>query len=305
MAIIFDGQAFAEKKIGELSKKVAELKNMGIHPKLASILVGEDPASKLYVSLKKKKAEGIGAEMDVYFLKEKELTETILALIDSLNIDPTVCGIMIQLPLPSYFSKEEKEEIINSIKKEKDVDGLREDSSFLHPTSKAVVDVINESKKQIDYGSSAVVCVVGATGMVGRPLVTELKKEGYRVIACTHDTKDLKEKTLKADILISTTGKPNLITKDMVKKGAVLIDVGSPKGDVDPEVYEVAGFITPVPGGIGPITISCLFENLVKASSGYNYLIRTYSNQDINEFIKLDKDESKSLNNRDAFLNHL
>lgn len=268
MTIIFDGRAFAEKKILELDKKVAVLKNKGIHPKLASILIGDDPASKLYVTLKKKKAQAIGAEMDVYFLKEKENIETILALIDSLNSDDSVYGIMVQLPLPPNFSKEDKEEIINLIKKEKDVDGLREGSLFLHPTSKAVIDVIEESKKTADYGTNTIVCVVGATGMVGRPLVSQLKKEGYEVSECNHDTKDLKEKTLQADILISTTGISNLITSDMVKKGATVIDVGSPRGDVDSGVSEVAGFLTLVPGGIGPITIASLLENLVKASQG-------------------------------------
>ena len=166
MTTVFDGRVYAAGKILELDKEVAKLKNQGIHPKLASVLVGEDPASKLYVSLKKKRVEGIGAEMDVYFLKEKENIETILALIDSLNSDPTVYGIMVQLPLPPNFSKEDKEEIISSIRKEKDVDGLRKDSPFLHPTSKAVIDVIDESKKDIDYKRSLVVCVVGATGMV-------------------------------------------------------------------------------------------------------------------------------------------
>lgn len=266
MATIFDGRAYAARKILELDKEVVILKNRGIYPKLASIIVGEDPASKLYVSLKKKKAEGIGAEMDIYFLKEKENIETILALIDSLNSDPTVYGIMVQLPLPANFSKGDKEEIINSIKKEKDVDGLREGSLFLHPTSKAVIDIINESKKEVDYRTNCVVCVVGATGMVGMPLVKELKKEGYEVVECSHDTKDLKEKTSKADILISATGIPDLIKQDMVKKGATLIDVGSPKGDFDPSCYEVARFITPVPGGVGPITISCLLENLLTAA---------------------------------------
>ncbi len=268
MSIIFNGRAFAEEKIKKLGKEIAKLKNRGIYPKLASVLVGEDPASLLYVSLKKKKAEAIGAEMDIYLLKEKETLENILTLIDTLNSDFSVCGIMVQLPLPSKFSKDDKERIINSIKKEKDVDGLKEDSLFLHPTSKAVIDVIDESKKNINYGSNPVVCVLGATGMVGKPLVKELKKEGYKVTECNHDTGDLKEKTSKADILISATGVPSLITCDMVKNGATVIDVGSPKGDVDFEtVSKKTSFITPVPGGIGPITISCLLENLIEASS--------------------------------------
>ncbi len=268
MAIIFDGRAFAEKKITDLDKEVAKLKNKGIHPKLASILVGEDPASKLYVSLKKKKAESVGAEMDVYYIKESEPLENILTLIETLNSDSSVYGIMVQLPLPATFSLKDRNKVVTSINAKKDVDGLRDDSLFLHPTSKAVVDVINESKKDIDYGVDPIVCVVGASGMVGRPLVGELKKEGYRVVECNQDTKDLKEKTLGADILITAVGIPGLIKGDMVKNGATVIDVGSPKGDVSSDVFTVAGFITPVPGGIGPITISCLLENLVKASQG-------------------------------------
>lgn len=266
MAIIFDGRAFAERKIEKLDREIAVLKNKGIHPKLASILVGEDPASKLYVGLKKKKAESVGAEMDIYYFKEDEALKNILFLINTLNHDPTVFGIMVQLPLPSTFSNSQKEEIISSIDSKKDVDGLREDSFFLHPTSKAVIDVINEAEKQVDYGIGSKVCVVGATGMVGKPLVGKLLKEGYEVVPCGQETKNLKEKTISSDILISATGKCGIIKKDMVKKGALVIDVGSPQGDVERSVYDVAGFVTPVPGGIGPITIACLLENLVKAS---------------------------------------
>lgn len=257
MTTIFNGKAFAEKKILDLDKRVVELKNRGIHPKLASILVGEDPASILFTSLKKKKAEAIGAEMDVYYLKEKELPETILALIDGLNSDPTVHGIMVQLPLPLTFLKEDEEKIINSIKKEKDVDGLRKDSPFVHPTAMAVLQVIKEARLHITWARQAkTICVVGKTGMVGSALSKEIKNTDYKLV----------EKPEDANILVSATGSPNIIKANMVKKGAIVIDVGSPKGDVDPSCYKVAGFVTPVPGGIGPITISCLLENLMEAS---------------------------------------
>lgn len=254
MAIVFDGRAYAAKKILKLDKEVALLKNRGINPKLASILIGEDPASELYVSLKKKRAESIGAEMDVYYLKEKELLETILALIDSLNSDPTVYGIMVQLPLPSNFSLGDKEEIINLIKKEKDVDGLREDSPFVHPTAMAVLQVIEEARLRLTSARQAkTICVVGKTGMVGSALLREIKNTNYKLVENSED----------ADILVSATGSPNIIKANMVKKGAIVIDVGSPKGDVDSGVSKVARFMTPVPGGIGPITISCLLENLI------------------------------------------
>ncbi len=250
MSIIFDGKAYAAKKILELDGQVALLKNKGIHPKIASILVGDDPAGRLYVSLKKKRAESIGIEMDVYYFKESELLENILTLIDTLNFDYSVHGIMIQLPLPEAI-KNYKLKIINSIKSCKDVDGLREDSPFVHPTAMAVMEVIKESGKKVKT-----ICVVGKTGMVGSALLKEIKNTDYKLV----------EKSEDADILVSATGSPNIIKVNMVKKGAIVIDVGSPKGDIDPEVSEVAGFLTPVPGGIGPITISCLLENLVKAS---------------------------------------
>lgn len=258
MSIIFDGRAYAAKKILELDKEVVILKNRGIYPKLASIIVGEDPASKLYVSLKKKKAQSIGAEMDIYYIKENEPLKNILTLIKSLNSDPTVYGIMVQLPLPSCFSKGDKEEIIRLIKKEKDVDGLREDSLFVHPTVMAILQVIKEATKQLRMNNlQLLMCVVGKTGMVGSALLREIENTNYKLV----------EMPEEADILVSATGSPNIIKADMVKKGAVVIDVGSPKGDVDSEAPKVAGFITPVPGGIGPITISCLLENLVKAST--------------------------------------
>ncbi len=258
MTIVFDGRAFAEKKSKKLDKEVAKLKKQGIHPKLASIIVGNDPASKLYVSLKKKIAEGIGAETDVYYFKEKEPLENILTLIDSLNSDPTVHGIMVQLPLPANFSKEDKEKIINLIKKEKDVDGLREDSPFVHPTVMAIIQVIKEARLRLASARQAkTIYVVGKTGMVGSSLLKEIKSTNYKLV----------EKSEDADILVSATGSPNIIKASMVKKGATLVDVGSPKGDIDPSCYKIAGFVTPVPGGIGPITISCLLENLTEASS--------------------------------------
>lgn len=254
MSIIFDGRAFAEKKIKKLGEEAIKLKNQGIHPKLASILIGDDPAGRLYVSLKKRRAESIGIKMDVYYLKEKESLDDILTLIDVLNSDSTVRGIMVQLPLPSNFSKEDKEEIINSIKKEKDVDGLREDSPFVHPTAMAVLQVIEEARLRLASARQAkTICVIGKTGMVGSALLGEIKNTNYKLVENSED----------ADILVSATGSPNIIKANMVKKGAIVIDVGSPEGDVDSGVFRVAGFMTPVPGGIGPITISCLLENLI------------------------------------------
>lgn len=266
MTIIFDGKAFAAKKEKEIKKAVIKLKQRGVYPKLASILIGNNPASKLYVGLKKKAAERVGAELDIYFLPEKSPVEVILALIDSLNTDKTVSGIMVQLPLPGLVESK-REEIINRIDSEKDVDGLRNDSKFLHPTSKAVIQILDKAKDELEIEVKKV-CVVGSTGMVGAPLVKELKKERYEVVGCNQQTKDLKKETLKADVLISTTGVQSLIKGEMVKEEAIVIDVGSPKGDVDfDEVSKRSAFITPVPGGVGPVTITCLLENLVQVGA--------------------------------------
>lgn len=262
MTIIFDGREFALAKENKLKGEVVILRSKGTIPHLASIIIGEDPASKLYVGLKKKAAERIGAELDIYYLPEKTETADILHLIDSLNRDQNIHGIMVQLPLPRGLTSK-KDQIIDSIDPEKDVDGLRGDSMFLHPTSKAVVDILKDAEEKFNT-KPKVICVVGSTGMVGAPLVKELKNENYTVIEVNATTKDLKSKLSQADVVISATGVHGLIKPNMVKSGVIAIDVGSPVGDFDPSVSGKAKFFTPVPGGVGPITISCLLENLVE-----------------------------------------
>lgn len=264
MAIVFDGKKFALEKEATLAIRVLGFKTRGVYPKLASILVGNDPASQLYVNLKKKAAERIGAEVDIYLIKENSKLEDLMLLIKTLNEDDSVQGIMIQMPIPGDLGKM-KDEIVDTIRPEKDVDGLRSDSHFLHPTSKAVIQIIDEAKKEVVHPDSKVV-VVGATGMVGKPLVRELKEQNYEVFECNSKTSDLKEKTLRANILVSVTGVPNLIKEDMISPGVIVIDVGSPNGDVEfSGVSKKASFISPVPGGVGPVTISCLLENLISA----------------------------------------
>ena len=275
MATIFDGREYSLKKKILLKTNVDRLRETGVIPHLATILIGNDKASELYVNLKKKFIEEIGCQVDVYDMRhdmssdgrhklnENTRVSEIEILIDSLNTDKTVQGIMIQFPLPQKLSSK-KEGLINLIDPNKDVDGLQENSKFLHPTSKAILEVIAlavyETKQEIKT-----VCVVGASGMVGKPLVKELKKLNYEVIECNSDTKDLELKTASADVVVSATGQANLITSEMVKSEAVVIDVGSPFGDVNPDVSEKTGFITPVPGGVGPVTITCLAENLIIA----------------------------------------
>lgn len=268
MATIFDGRAFAAQKEESLKIRVLGLKTRLVYPKLASILVGTDQASTLYVNLKKKAAERIGAEVDIYKITKNSKLEDLIFLINTLNKDETVQGIMVQLPLPQPFVNC-KLKIVNSIAPAKDVDGLKDDSPFLHPTSKAVIEIIDfaVSLPQFTVHSSPLtVCVVGATGMVGKPLARELREQKYEVLECNSKTSDLKGTTLQGDILVSVTGTPNIIKSDMVKPGAIVIDVGSPKGDVVfDEVSKVASFVSPVPGGVGPITITCLLENLISA----------------------------------------
>lgn len=263
MSNIFDGRTYASKKKELLRAGVTLFKEKGIIPHMATILIGEDMASKLYVNLKKKFIEDIGCHLDVYVLNEDVSFDNLKLLIESLNIDDTVHGIMIQFPLPEKLSSL-KDEILDLIDPIKDVDGLKKDSKYLHPTAKAVIEIISlasfETKQEIKT-----ICVIGSTGMVGEPLTIELKRIGYNVLACNKDTDNLNEKTLSAECVVSATGVANIITTEMVKDNVVAIDVGSPFGDISPMISEKASFITPVPGGVGPVTITCLAENLLLA----------------------------------------
>lgn len=272
MTIIFDGCQFTAGKEKFLKREVKKLLDRSIHPKLVSIIVGDDPASKLYVNLKMKAAERIGIELIISKWESDVNYGNLIEEIRNLNKDKNVHGIMVQLPLPLKI-RHHTLDIINSIQSNKDVDGLRKNSIYVHPTAKAVLQIIKFAGSQCTV-HPATVCVVGATGMVGTLLVGELRKKGYKVIGCNSKTKDLKSETLKVDILVSATGSPGIIGVDMVKEGAVVIDVGSPQGDVDSSTGIKASFITPVPGGVGPVTISCLLENLIKASGSYDYSVR-------------------------------
>lgn len=270
MAIIFDGKAFALQKNEVLKKKVLDLNTKKKFPHLASIVIGDNPASKLYVNLKKKAGEAIGIQVDIYYISEYTKKEDVLTLIKTLNVDNKFSGIMVQLPMPGELTKH-KVEIINTIDPSKDVDGLREDSVFIHPTSKAAIEILNYAKNLPDIKKLSVkkICVVGSTGMVGKPLVQELQREGYEVLECDSQTKNIKDITLFCDVVISATGVEGLIKKNVLKKDVVVIDIGSPKGDFEKKVSDIASFMTPVPGGVGPVTISCLLDNLILAVEKY------------------------------------
>ena len=261
MATIFDGIAYSEKKKLLLKASVDLLREHGVVPHLATILIGDNSASILYVNLKKSFLESLGCQVDIYKLSSKVNFSDVQLLVKTLNEDKTIHGIMIQMPLPAKMQSI-KSKVLDTISSDKDVDGLKDNTKFLHPTSKAVMEVLAlsvfETRKEIDS-----VCVVGSDGMVGKPLVKELTKVGYKVTECNKDTINLIEKTITTDVVISATGVMNLITPEMVKNGAIVVDVGSPQGDISSQVVEKVDFITPVPGGVGPVTITCLAENLI------------------------------------------
>lgn len=264
--IIFDGKAFARKREDELYHAVAKLPK---RPTMATIIVGDDPASKLYVRLKKEAAERVGVQMDIYEYPDNISKEALVTNINHLNADKTLHGIMIQLPLPDHM-KEETDHIVHHISREKDVDGMREDSPFMPATVRAVISILDQAKKHIEIAPDAYIVVVGAKGEVGSKLVEVLSRSDYEVGGLDKDTDEesfIKE-TLSARVIISATGSEAIIRGEHVREGTIVIDVGSPKGDVIfDEVKHKAGFITPVPGGVGPVTVVSLLENLVGASN--------------------------------------
>ncbi len=225
--MIIDGKAIAAERAVVLKLKVQSLKRP---PKLTIVMVGDDPASKIYVNLKMKKAQEVGIETEL-----------------RTDLDTDADGIIVQMPGP--------QELVDQIPLEKDVDGLREGSPFLPATVKAILSLI----------SKGTVVVVGQGRLVGKPLADYLEKNNFKVIRCDINTSDLKKETLKGDVLVSATGVDGLITADMVKPGAIVIDVGK---DVDFEnVKEIAGAVTPPIGGVGPMTVISLLENVVDACS--------------------------------------
>ena len=264
-AIVFDGRKFSNLKEGEIKKQTSALKEKGITPKLVSIFVGSNIASKRYLSLKKQAAERVGVELQVKSLSEISSIRGIIDIIDQLNKEKSVHGVMVQLPLPESFSRNKRDEIIDSINPGKDVDGMRNGSLFMAPAVKAVMTAVKEALNFIT-GPPKVV-VIGAKGFIGKKIITVIKEMDYEVIGLDIETKDLTKKTKNADLIISVTGQKRLITGKMIKTQAVVIDVGAPNGDVAfDEAVKKASFITPVPGGIGPVTISYLLENLIEAT---------------------------------------
>lgn len=256
MAIVFDGKEFAREKEEKLK---AEIKKKKITPKIVSILVGDDKASALYTKLKKEAAGRVG----VKFVINSKLSsyKEIIEKIKELNEDDSVNGIMVQLPLPTNL-RSKTQSILNTINKRKDVDGLTHNSPFMPASVKAIKSIVEFAVNGMPYfGKKA--AVIGAKGMVGRKTVEVLTKMGYKVTECDKDTRDLYAKLNGVDLVVSATGVNNLIRGEIIKEGVIAIDVGAPRGDFDFKSVEPrSSFITPVPGGVGPVTIISLFENL-------------------------------------------
>jgi methylenetetrahydrofolate dehydrogenase (NADP+) / methenyltetrahydrofolate cyclohydrolase len=266
-----DGKALAERIRQQTAREVEELGGLG----LATVLVGDDPASDVYIRLKHKAATEAGIRAVDKRLSAETDQDTVLAVVEELNANDDVDGLLVQTPLPEHL---DEEPILASVRPEKDVDGLTPRNAGLlligkpmhvGATPRAVMRLLAEYDVAV-AGARAV--VVGRSMIVGKPAALLLLQGNATVTVCHSRTEDLQRHTLDADILVAAAGVPGLITADMVKVGAAVIDVGLTRteaglvGDVDPGVGEVAGYVTPVPGGVGPMTIAMLLQNAVLAA---------------------------------------
>ena len=286
-AQIIDGKQVAADMREELKAKVAKLKEQGIVPGLAVVLVGEDPASKSYVTAKERACEETGIYSDDNRLPAETSQEELMAMVDKLNKDPKINGILVQLPLPKHLNESE---VLLAIDPNKDVDGFHPvnvgrmvvgEEAFLSCTPHGIIQLLLRNNVKLE---GAEVVIVGRSNIVGKPvanmLIQKNDKGNATVTVCHTRTKNLAEHCLRADIIIAAAGRPNTVTADMVRDGAVVIDVGVNRvedaskkrgyrlvGDVDFEaVKEKASLITPVPGGVGPMTITMLLYNTVESA---------------------------------------
>jgi len=279
--VIMEGKNLADKIIHNLKDRIKNLhEKHKITPKLVTILVGYDSASKIYINSKTKKCAAVGILTDNIFLEDTIDEGALLNKINELNNDKTIHGILVQLPLPKKF---DTLKILSAVSPDKDVDGfhpanlgnlLYGKAAFVPCTPLGIMELLKEYKISVE-GKNAV--VLGRSNIVGKPISILLLNENATVTICHSKTKDLKEHTLQADILISAIGKPNFVTADMVKQGACVIDVGINRidgkvtGDVDFEnVKNKASYITPVPGGVGLLTIAMLLSNTILAAVSAN-----------------------------------
>lgn len=281
MAVILDGKAVSAKVKEEVKAEVEALKKQGVSVGLAVIIVGNNPASRTYVNNKKKACEAAGIVSEEYALPEETTQEELLALVRELNQKDSINGILCQLPLPKQL---DEEAVIAAISDKKDVDAFSAvnvghimigDYSFLPCTPAGIMEILRHYN--IDVAGKECV-VIGRSNIVGKPMAMLLLHQNGTVTICHSKTKNLKVVTSRADILVAAVGIPHFVTADMVKEGAVVIDVGMDRdengklcGDVDFAAVEPkASYITPVPGGVGPMTIATLLKNTVTAAKQQN-----------------------------------
>lgn len=281
MAKIIDGKAVSQFVKDEVKKEVSALGEKGVSVGLAVIIVGNDPASRTYVNNKKKACEATGIISEEYALPEDTTMDELLALIKELNAKKSINGILCQLPLPKHL---DEKAVIENIDPIKDVDAFHAvntghimigDYSFLPCTPAGIMEMLKYYNIEIE-GKECV--VIGRSNIVGKPMAMLLLQKNGTITICHSRTKNLKEVTSRADILVAAVGIPYFVTADMVKDGAVVIDVGMDRnkegklcGDVDfAEVEKKASYITPVPGGVGPMTIATLMKNTVTAAKIQN-----------------------------------
>lgn len=272
------------RKKEELKQEVDRVKEKGVLPKLAVILASDDPASEIYVGKKRKMCEEMGILQEEYILDENTTTQDVVNIVKKLNEDNSVNGILVQLPLYKHI---DMDEVLDSISDKKDVDGFHpltlgklfigEKETFISCTPKGIMTILDDIGTEY-IGKHAV--VIGRSRIVGKPISQILLKRGATVTICHSKTDDISKFSKMADILIVAVGKPHIVTKDMVKEGAIVVDVGINRvdgkiiGDVDTEeVINVASKITPVPGGVGLTTVLSLLENVVQASKEQNNIV--------------------------------
>ena len=277
---LIDGKVISAAVKERVKNEVAALKEQGITTGLAVIIVGEDPASKVYVNNKKKACEALGIISEEYALPENTTQEELLSLIDTLNKKESINGILCQLPLPKHL---DEAAVINAISADKDVDAfhpvnvgkiMQGDYDFVPCTPAGIMEMLDYEGIEI-AGKTCV--VIGRSNIVGKPMAMLLLHKNGTVTICHSKTQNLKEVCKNADILVAAVGRPNFVTNDMVKEGAVVIDVGINRvdgklvGDVNfNDVCEKTSYITPVPGGVGPMTIAMLMQNTLTAAKKQN-----------------------------------
>ena len=270
-ATLIKGKPIAERIRAQVAEEVAAIGHIG----LVTVLVGDDPASDVYIRLKHKAAVTAGIDATDLRLPEKTSEADLLAKVEELDADPEVDAILVQLPLPKQI---DEAKVIRALAPAKDVDGFHPinagqlylgEPTLVPATPRGVMAMLAEHQVELS-GARAV--VIGRSAIVGKPMAHLLLQQNATVTICHSRTKDLARHTLEADVLVAAVGVPSMVTPGMVKPGGVVIDVGINRtddgivGDVDPGAAEVAGYLTPVPGGVGPMTIACLLENAVRCA---------------------------------------